>query len=190
MRSLRALAPEAWLSFPELDAGRVRLRRIVAADASALFAIHGDAERMRWYGASPLASERDAVTLVRSFAAERHRPDPGIRWAIERKDQPGLIGTCGFFDVQRARGTCLIGYEIAGHAQGHGYMREALQCAIAWAWDGLEVHRIEAQVHPENRRSLAVLDKLGFVVEGTQRGVGFRGGRFHDMLLLSLLRGA
>ena len=183
---VRCLRGSAVGRFPVLETGRLRLRRIVAADAPALLAIHGDPERMRWYGAAPLARLQDAHALVSYFEADRRKPDGGIRWAIERKQQPGLIGTCGFFDVRRARGECSIGFELVAAAQGQGYMEEALRCVIGWSWTGLAARRIEAEVWPQNQRSLALLSRLGFAVEGCKRSVG--PAPWHDVLLLSLLR--
>src|SRR5512139_756300 len=40
--------------FPTIETDRLLLREIVAADAPALFAIHSDAQAMRWFGSDPL----------------------------------------------------------------------------------------------------------------------------------------
>lgn len=174
--------------FPALETQRLVLREIVAADAPALFAIHGDADAMRWFGNDPLADLAGAEGLVSLFASWRNLPNPGVRWGIQVKDASGLIGTCGLFAWQRKWRKCAIGYELAAGAQGQGYMQEALTAAIDWGFEAMELNRIEAQVHPDNLASYKSLRRLGYVEEGRLRQVGFWGGAFHDMLQFSLLR--
>lgn len=175
------------MSFPELRTARLRLREIVDADASRLYELHGDPVLMRWFGSDPLRRPEDALALVRAFAAWRDLPNPGTRWGLERLDRPGLIGSCGLFSWNRQWRKCSVGYELALDQQGQGLMREALQAVLPWGFAHMDLHRVEAQVHPDNAASLALLRRLGFREEGRQREVGRWGGRQHDMLMLSLL---
>ncbi len=176
-------------AFPVLETPRLLLREIVPADAPALFAIHGDADLMRWFGNDPLRDLAGAQGLVSLFAGWRQLPNPGVRWAIEARDRPGLVGSCGLFAWHRSWRKCTLGYELAAGAQGQGYMHEALGAAIDWGFEAMELNRIEAQVHPDNAASLRSLRRLGFAEEGRLRQLGFWGGTFHDMLQFSLLRG-
>ncbi len=67
-------------------------------------------------------------------------------------------------------------------------MRETLVAAFGWAFEHMQIERVEAQVHPHNLASLALLKRLGFVDEGLQREAAAWGGRRHDMVALVLLR--
>jgi ribosomal-protein-alanine N-acetyltransferase len=174
--------------FPVLDTPRLRLREILEADAPALLAIHGDADHMRWFGSDPIADLEGARKLVATFAGWRQEPATGTRWALERKERPGLVGTCGLFRWNRNWRSCVIGYESAPAQQGQGLVKEALRAAIPWGWREMQLHRIEAHVHPDNRASRALLSALGFVQEGHLRDAGFWGGRHHDLLLYALLQ--
>lgn len=174
-------------SFPALETPRLRLREIVDDDAPALLAIHGDARHMQWFGADPLPDIDAALKLVHTFASWRQQANPGTRWGLERREAPGLVGTCGLFAWNRAWRKCAIGYELAPQACGQGLMREALQAVIPWGLQTLGLNRIEAQVHERNAASLGLLERLGFVQEGRLREVAYWGGRHHDLLQLSLL---
>lgn len=121
------------------------------------------------------------------FAGWRLQPNPGTRWALERRDQAGLIGTCGLFAWNRNWRKCALGYELAPQACGQGLMHEALQAVIGWGLAAMSLNRIEAQVHEDNRPSLTLLARLGFVQEGRLRQVAYWGGRHHDLLQWSLL---
>jgi len=83
--------------FPTLETDRLILREILAADAPALFAIHGDADAMRWFGTDPMVDLQQAEQLVETFAAWRQMPNPGTRWGIQRKSDSKLLGSCGLF---------------------------------------------------------------------------------------------
>ena len=176
------------VAFPLIETPRLVLREIVAQDAQQLFSIHGDADLMRWFGNDPLPDLAAAESLVQTFASWRQLPNPGTRWAIERKAEPSLIGTCGLFAWNRNWRKCTIGYELAKDAQGKGYMHEALCAALSWGFHTMDLNRIEAQVHPSNRPSLKLLTRLHFMEEGRLRQGGYWAGQYHDMLQCSLLK--
>lgn len=177
-----------WSVFPALETTRLLLREIVVDDAEQLFAIHGDPTLMRWFGTEPLATAEEAHGLVKAFAAWRDLANPGTRWGLERKGQPGLIGSCGLFSWNRQWRKCSVGYELAHETQRHGYMREALVAILAWGYTHMHVNRIEAQIHPDNKASLKLVSGVGFVEEGRLREIGYWSGQHHDMLQFSLLR--
>jgi ribosomal-protein-alanine N-acetyltransferase len=176
------------LEFSTLDTSRLTLREVLESDAQCLLQIHGDSEHMRWFGSDPIRDLDGAAKLVATFASWRKDPVSGARWAMELSDQPGLIGTCGLFRWNRNWRSCIVGYEIAPAHQGRGYVKEALKAIITWGFREAQLNRIEAQVHPDNRASLAILEALGFLQEGRQREAGYWGGRHHDLLQYALLK--
>ena len=173
--------------FPILTTERLLLREIVADDAAALFAIHGNAEAMRWFGTDPLTDIQQARTLVETFADWRKLPNPGTRWAIQRKDEPQLLGSCALFKWNRGWKSCMLGYELAPCAWGAGFMTEALSAILPWGFEYMALNRIEAQVHPDNMASIKLLRAHGFVQEGRLREAGFWLGQHHDLLQFALL---
>jgi ribosomal-protein-alanine N-acetyltransferase len=176
------------VDFPTLETFRLTLREILESDAENLLQVHGDAEHMKWFGSDPIPDLDGARKLVATFAGWRKEPVSGARWAIELKDRPGLIGTCGLFRWNRNWRSCVIGYEITPAQQGHGYVKEALGTMITWGFRAMQLNRIEAQVHPDNKSSLALLAALGFLQEGYLREAGYWSGRHHDLLQYALLK--
>jgi [ribosomal protein S5]-alanine N-acetyltransferase len=174
--------------FPVLETPRLLLREIVEADAPTLLEIHGDAAHMRWFGSDPLTDLPAALKLVEVFAGWRKTANPGARWALQPKGQDALVGTCGLFTWNRAWRRCSVGYELAPGVQGRGYMREALGAVLAWGFEHMELHRVEALIHPMNTPSLKLAASLGFVQEGLLREVCRWGGQQHDMLQCALLQ--
>lgn len=174
--------------FPTLRTPRLHLREIVADDAPALFAIHSDDEAMRWFGTNPLVTLQEADKLVENFAALRRMANPGTRWALELRNGGELIGTCGLFRWNRGWRSCAVGYELGRAHWGQGLMHEALNAVLDWGFAAMELHRIEAQVHPANIPSIRRLEALGFQREGLLRQAGYWLGAYHDLAAYALLR--
>jgi len=174
--------------FPVIETERLLLREIVADDAPMLFAIHGDAELMQWFGNDPLPDLAAAQRLVALFASWRVAANPGVRWGLQLKGSTGLVGTCGLFAWNRNWRKCTLGYELAREAQGQGLMQEALLAALAWGFEHMALNRVEAQVHPDNKASLRSVQRLSFREEGRLRQLGYWRDQFHDLLQYALLR--
>lgn len=104
-------------AFPHLQSARLELREIVPTDAPALFAIHGDVDAMRWFGADPLSDITQAEKLVETFASWRKTANPGTRWGIVERGGGQLLGTCGLFKWNRSWKSCTLGYEL-GRVRG------------------------------------------------------------------------
>ena len=172
--------------FPQLKTARLLLREIRATDASALYTIHSDAPAMRWFGVDPLTQPAQAEVLAAQFASA-FGAGTGMRWAIVRRDDDQLIGTCGLFRWNRNWRSCLIGYELAHAMQRRGYMREALGAVLDYGFGTMALHRIQAESHADNAASVGLLETSGFQFEGIHREQGFWSGQFHDLRCYGLL---
>ena len=172
--------------FPQLRTSRLLLRQVVRADAAALFAIHSDADWMRWYGVDPVVTLDQAEQLADLFASWA-KDGTGYRWALERREDRKLIGTCGLFRWNKSWRNCVIGYEIRRDCQRQGYMREALQAVLDYGFNNMVLHRIQAETHPDNAASIALATGLGFRFEGVHREQAYWNHRFHDLHCYALL---
>jgi ribosomal-protein-alanine N-acetyltransferase len=98
------------------------------------------------------------------------------------------VGSIGLNAI--ARGpfqNTLLGYSLEGKLQGQGLMQEALSAVIAHAFSAeINLHRIQANVRPDNLRSLKVLARLGFEREGFARDYLFIHDKWHDHIMFAL----
>ncbi|WP_439862688.1 GNAT family N-acetyltransferase [Pseudomonas antarctica] len=172
-------------SFPMLYTSRLRLRELRPADAPAVFAIHSNSANMRWFGVDPMADLAQAHALIETFAQWRTQANPGTRWGIEHNGE--LVGSCGLFKWNRSWNSCSLSCELAPAARGQGLMSEALRAMLDWGFAHMQLHRIEALVHPKNAASHALLERLSFKIEGTLREAAFWNGGRHDLRVLGLL---
>jgi ribosomal-protein-alanine N-acetyltransferase len=174
--------------FPKLETPRLVLREIVPADAPAILRMYHDAGHMRWLGADPVSNLAEAALLIKAYAGWRSQTNPGVRWGLALRGEPGLIGTCGLYRWRPDYRCCSLVYELAPGRVGAGLMLEAVQAAIEWGHAHMRLNRIEAQVHIDNAPSVRLLEKLAFAREGLLREAGFWGGRYHNLYQYSLLR--
>jgi ribosomal-protein-alanine N-acetyltransferase len=103
-------------------------------------------------------------------------------------DPDRVIGTVHLANIVRgAFQNAYLGYALDRNCQGRSLMHEALTAVIAEAFsDRINLHRIQAAIQPDNRRSLALADRLGFIREGLARDYLFIAGAWRDHGLFAL----
>ena len=116
-----------------------------------------------------------------------------LRWWLQPQGGTSrLVGSIGLSQI--ARGpfqNAMLGYAVDADCQGQGLMREALQAVIAHAFSpAVHLHRIQANVRPENVRSVALLQRLGFEDEGLAREYLFINGAWRDHRMFALRNAA
>jgi RimJ/RimL family protein N-acetyltransferase len=82
-----------------------------------------------------------------------------------------------------------MGITIHKNYRGKGYGVEAQRLFCQYLFNTFAINRVEASTDVENRAEQRALEKAGFTREGILRGAQFRGGKYHDMVLYSKLRG-
>ncbi len=109
--------------------------------------------------------------------AENIKKDIGYQFGIFKIDGDVLIGSISLFQVFRGpRQSALLGYSLDQEHNGRGYTTEATNLVIEYAFEKLNLHRIEAGVMPDNIGSIRVLEKAGFHNEGlAQKSVEING---------------
>lgn len=109
-------------------------------------------------------------------------------WIFKKADPAKVIGSISFSNIVRGCfHSCFLGYQLSQSEVKQGYMTEALKTAINYAFSDLRLHRIEANIMPENKASLRVVEKLGFYCEGLAKNYLKINGSWQDHLHLVLL---
>jgi ribosomal-protein-alanine N-acetyltransferase len=97
------------------------------------------------------------------------------------RENGDLVGVINVSEIVRGpfRSAYLGYYAFVPHA-GRGYMTEGLTLALRWAFRGLRLHRVEANIQPGNQASRALVRGLGFRREGFSRRYLKVAGRWRD----------
>ena len=109
-----------------------------------------------------------------------------IGWWLSLRDNPGeVIGHARLSQMSRGPFcNAMLGYAIDSAHEGRGLMREALEAVLTDAFGPrVGLHRVQANARPENTRSLALLDRLGFEREGLAREYLFIDGAWRDHVM-------
>ena len=102
-----------------------------------------------------------------------------------------VLATCNFTHILMGMfKACHLGYAVDEEHQGQGLMQEVLTAAIDYLFREHGLHRIMASYMPANRRSGALLDRLGFEREGYARDYLMINGRWEDHVLTALINPA
>ena len=121
-----------------------------------------------------------------TVARDEFLADTSLRLYVSLPGDDRIVGAISFTQFFRlALQRCILGYSIDGELEGQGLLREGLEAAIAYVFDELGFHRIEANYMPTNERSGNLLKRLGFVVEGYARDYLFLGDRWRVHVMTS-----
>lgn len=110
-------------------------------------------------------------------------------WFCPLEQPDRVIGQAHMSQVARAAfQNTILGYSLDQQAVGRGLMQEGLRAVIAEMFGPcVNLHRVQAAVRPENARSRAVLQALGFTQEGLSRRYLFIDGQWRDHEVYALL---
>lgn len=172
--------------FPEIETERLFLRRITNDDVNEVFELRSNPETMKYIPRPLVKNNEDALAHIATIE-ERIQTNLAINWAITLKRGPKLLGIIGFYRLQPENYRAEIGYMILPEFHGKGIVPEAVKKLIAYGFEDLKLHSIEAVIDPENYASEKVLQKCGFTKEAHFKESEFYEGKFLDKVIYSLL---
>lgn len=112
---------------------------------------------------------------------KRNESDTDESLFICRNADGAIVGAINLSQIfRKAFQNAYLGYYLAEKYTGKGYMTEAVELVLRFAFKELKLHRVEANVQPENAASIAVLQRCGFTREGFSRKYLKIGGRWRD----------
>jgi [ribosomal protein S5]-alanine N-acetyltransferase len=168
----------------ELVGSRCNVRPFRAADAPSLAAAAND--RRIWLQLRDLFPHPYGPGDAQAYIARVGVVDPPRSQAIVVDGRAvGSVGLELMTDVNRR--SAEIGYWLAVHLWGRGIATEAVTLVTDWAFGAHGLLRIFAQPFAENRGSRRVLEKAGYILEGTMRHSAVKDGVVRDQCLYARL---
>ncbi len=177
----------AFTHFPTLTTNRLQLRQVRSADAEALFAMRSDPIGVEFMGQEPHQSLEDTQKLIQRLQTF-YKQRSSLFWCVTLKGEDTVIGTCTLFSFNFDFHYAETGYNLHRDYWRQGITSEAMSAVLTYGFTELGLHRIEADVAPDNTRSKNLLLKLGFTFEGNLRQRYFFRGQFEDEYYFGLLK--
>lgn len=140
----------------------------------------------------PLWPEDDLTRAAfkRRLAIYGREMEAGAAWPffVFADSDQSLVGAITLSNVRRGVAeTGTLGYWIGRPFAGRGHGTEAVRAMIGYAFDDLNLHRVEAACVPDNLASRRVLEKAGFALEGQARAYLKINGAWADHLLFGVV---
>jgi [ribosomal protein S5]-alanine N-acetyltransferase len=152
-----------------IDGPNVRLRAYRTSDALAVAKLRSDpstAEWQSWVVPYPLHKAQQMVESVMALDG----PTPGAWWGLVIADlaTDDLMGNLAVHLADHGH-SAEIGYALCVEHRGQGLATTATSLLVDALFERPEINRLEGSLHPGNIASAMVLERLGFVHEGTSR---------------------
>lgn len=173
--------------FPNLSTERLQLRRITQNDLPGVLAMRGDAAIMKYIPRPLVTTPEEGLAHIATLE-EALEQNVAVNWVMTLKGQDDFMGIIGLYRIQPENHRAELGYMLLPSYHGQGYITEAIDAVLAYGFDVVNFHSIEAVIDPDNHASERVLQKNGFVKEAHILENELWDGKFWDTVIYSILK--
>lgn len=171
---------------PSLEGDDVRQIPLAQGHVEAMYRLFSDPDVVQYTSVARFLEVEDATRWIQR-GLDAFDSGSMYRWAIELDGE--VVGTSMIFGIDRAHRHAEIGFAVLKAHWGRRIVSRVIPPLLAFGFERLKLHRIEADVEPHNTPSLLALERCGFRREGTLRERSFKTGRFQDSVILGILEG-
>lgn len=147
-----------------IETERLRLKSPVGViEAEDVFQAINHGETLQYLTGAPKNYQIEDGRSFLNFLAAVEDSDKTLQLGVFEKSMDQFIGMATLDQIDYEKSCCELGYWIAKESTGKGLGLEASRGIIEYAFDTLKMEKIEAYVIKEHEKSMALLEKLGFV---------------------------
>lgn len=169
----------------ELETERLLLRRTKLSDIDEFFYMQLNPNLRRYLGPTKLGSNPEKEKKY--FNEDKYNELNYYRWTIIKKEDNKILGTIYLNMHDEKARIAGIDYWIREDEWGNGYTTEASKCVLDFAFQQLDLYRIESCGGKDNPGTWRVMEKIGLKYEGTRKQAYFYYyGGVQDLVLYGL----
>jgi [ribosomal protein S5]-alanine N-acetyltransferase len=169
-----------------ITGNRVYLRPPHARDAEAFIAAAQASRKLHGQWTQAPATRERFAALVKRYAPRTVSNHAGF--LVLRRDDHSLVGVLNFSEIVRgAFQSTYLGYYAFAAQAGQGLMTEGMALGLDVAFRLLKLHRVEVNIQPTNKRSIALAERVGFSREGYSPRYVKIAGRWRDHARYAML---
>lgn len=176
-----------------IEAEHVTLRMPIMADHLSWVKLRQDGEEFLapWEPVwAPDHFSKRAFSNRVFWAKKTYEAGKGVPLFIVRREDQALLGAITLDNIRRGPAMAgTLGYWIGAEFARSGYMTDAIQAVVHYAFHQLDLSRVEAATLPENAASRGLLEKTGFKYEGVAQSYLQIAGRWRTHVLYANIRG-
>lgn len=124
----------------------------------------------------------------REFLEKIRSDSNGYTFAVETSAENRFIGTIAVYLIHWHHRHAHVGISLDPEYHNQGCGTDAMQILLRFIFDEMNLHKVKLSVFDFNPRAVRVYEKCGFRLEGRLREEVYRFGRYHDVLMMGLLR--
>ena len=161
----------------------IRLTKLTQSDLRTIVQWHQNPDFLRLFDALPAYPKTEAA--LAQWLDDTNKSTDTFLFAARNIDELiGYIELDGILWTHRVSGLSIV---IGEENWGLGYGYKVMEVALRFAFDELNLHRVQLTVFSYNERAISLYEKLGFQREGVHREHLQRDGKRYDMYLYGLL---
>ena len=160
---------------------RLILNKIIAKDINNIYEGLSHPDVIKYYGVSYNTIEETEEQMKWFEDSSQYW------WIISSKKNHEFCGAAGLNDICTKSKKAEIGLWLLPNFWGKGIMKEVLPAICTFAFDSLNLHRIEGFVESKNKKCKSAMAKLNFAYEGTMKECEIKNGEFISVDIYALL---
>ena len=150
--------------FPDITTERLVLRNLSLEDENEILFLRSD-ERILKYLDIPISKTVDDARNFINKINDGILNNQWIYWGITFNNETKLIGTICLWNFSKDNFSAFIGYVLHPDFQGRGIMQDAFIEILNFGFRTLKLKSIEADVDPDNYKSIQLLKKNNFILK-------------------------
>lgn len=169
-----------------LVGSKVRLGAINAEDIETIANWYENTDFLRYFDKIP-ANPKSRHELSQ-WIKETQNSGKSYSFSIRSIDNDEIVGYIELSNIQWWNGVANLGIGIGNtNYRGSGLGKEAMKLILDFAFNELNLHRVQLNVFSYNKNAISLYEKLGFKREGVYREFIHRDGKRWDMYLYGIL---
>jgi RimJ/RimL family protein N-acetyltransferase len=170
----------------KLETERLLIRPLTIADKNEIFEYRRDKEINKYQGWIPEKIE-DVDEFIAKISEKINIPNTWFQFVIIEKETQKIVGDLGihFFDAENKQ--IEIGCTLNKNFQNKGFATESLERVIDYLFRDLNKHRIITSIDPDNKKSIQLVERIGFRKEAHFIESLLIDGKWVDDLIYALI---
>ena len=174
-----------------LEGKRIRLRSFELSDLDEIMKHWNNMELRNLLGSAdrgPACRNEEEEFIRRTWKERQERK--AFTFAIETIVDNKLVGGTSIFDINWTSRSAATGISIYNPDYwGKGYGQESMNLILGFAFQILNLNRVELETFDFNKRAQKCYLKVGFKEVGRRRKACFIDGQYHDDIIMDILKG-
>ncbi|MCW8898752.1 MAG: GNAT family N-acetyltransferase [Flavobacteriales bacterium] len=170
-----------------LETERLIIRPIKLEDKDSIFEYRSDKDIYKYLGWIPETVD-DVAAFINKVPKQINEPETWYQLVLIEKQTETLIGDLGIHFFGKENQQAEIGCTLNKHFQQKGYASEAIKKVIDYLFQSLNKHRVITSIDPDNKKSIRLVERMGFRKEAHFIESFYMKGKWVDDLIYAMLK--